>query len=74
MDDAPTAWAAAKEGSMVTQGRQRRRLGILELLVAAGLVGCQAGPYPWRSIMDECGRPTPANRDWCLSIQFPNAV
>ncbi len=59
---------------MVTHGRQWRRLGVLVLLVAAGLMGCQAGPYPWRSIMDECGQPNPSNKDWCLSVRFPNAV
>ena len=59
---------------MVKQRRYRTWLGIVVLLVAAGLMGCQAGPYPWRSIMDECGRPAVANRDWCLSIQFPNTV
>ena len=59
---------------MVNQRRYRIWLGIVVLLVVAGLMGCQAGPTPWRSIMDECGRPTAANRDWCLSIQFPNTV
>ncbi len=50
----------------------RLSLGILVLLVIAGAVACQAGPRPQASIMDECARPTFANRDWCLTMQFPN--
>ncbi len=74
LDGVPMAWVAGKEENMVRLGRRRRRLAFSVLLVAAGLMGCQAGPYPWRSIMDECGYPTPSNKDWCLSIQFPNTV
>ncbi len=59
---------------MVGQGRRWRRLGIWVLLVVAGLTGCQAGPRQWPSFLDECSRPHPGNKDWCLSIRFPNTV
>jgi hypothetical protein len=58
-------------------------LGAGVLLTLAALAGCQAAAAPQpsippaagpaRSILDECNNPTPSNRDWCLSMQFPNA-
>ncbi len=47
-------------------------LGMLVLLVIAGAFGRQAGPRPQAAVLDECPLPTFANRDWCLTMQFPN--
>ncbi len=58
-------------------GKNRRRwalLAILVSLVVAGTMACQAGPWQGASILDECNRPTVSNRDWCLSIRFPNTM
>ena len=33
----------------------------------------QAAGGPYHSLLDECVNPTPSNRDWCLSMQIPNA-
>ena len=58
---------------MAKHAGQWIRLGVLALVVVGELAACAAGPLPLASIMDECGRPTAANRDWCFSVQFPNA-
>lgn len=63
---------AGEEGRVVVRAGQWLRLGILALPVIAGLAGCQAGPRPRSSILDECNHPTEANRDWCLSTKFPS--
>ena len=63
---------AAGEEMVVKHRRQGLRLGILVLLVIAGGIACQAGPPLQGSILDECARPTLANREWCLSMQHPN--
>ncbi len=57
---------------MGTNRNRDIRLGIFLTLVIAGAVGCQAGARVQGSMLDECARPTFANRDWCLSAQFPN--
>lgn len=63
----------AREGTVGEHRQLGTWLGVLVMFVIAGLVGCQAGPRPGVSILDECGRPTAANRDWCFSIRFPSA-
>ncbi len=64
-----------REGGTVVKNRQQWvRLGLLVLLIIAGVMGCQAGPRPQGSILDGCASPTPSNKDWCLSTQFPNII
>lgn len=59
---------------MVGGQRCWRGLAVVSLILcASGFLGCQAGFRSLASLSDECAQPTPANRDWCLSIQFPNA-
>ena len=66
--------AAAKGETVVENRKQWTRLRLLVLFIIAGVMGCQAGPRPQGSILDECARPTPADRDWCLSTQFPGII
>ena len=67
-------WTATKEETVLKNRHHGVGLTILVMLVLAGVLGCQAGPRPKASLLDECGHRAAATRDWCLSIQFPSIL
>ncbi len=52
--------------------RRPRALAALLVILVGSLIGCQAVAGPQATTLSECANPTPANRDWCLTRQFPS--